>query len=104
MADDPVFLITGASSGIGAETARQAIDAGYRVVLAARREQELARLDMERRLAVLGTLGNNAPFIGLLGTVIGIVRAFRAGGAVFDPAPPSPKGRRGCGCRDRRNP
>jgi biopolymer transport protein ExbB len=40
-------------------------------------EQELARLDMERRLAVLGTLGNNAPFIGLLGTVIGIVRAFR---------------------------
>jgi biopolymer transport protein ExbB len=40
-------------------------------------EQELARLNMERRLAILGTLGNNAPFIGLLGTVIGIVRAFR---------------------------
>jgi biopolymer transport protein ExbB len=40
-------------------------------------EQQLARLDMERRLAVLGTLGNNAPFVGLLGTVIGIVRAFR---------------------------
>ena len=32
---------------------------------------------MERNLAFLGTLGNNAPFIGLLGTVIGIVRAFR---------------------------
>jgi biopolymer transport protein ExbB len=41
-------------------------------------ERELARLQLERRLAVLGTLGNNAPFIGLLGTVIGIVRAFRA--------------------------
>ncbi len=41
-------------------------------------EQELAKLQMERRLAVLGTLGNNAPFVGLLGTVIGIVRAFRA--------------------------
>jgi biopolymer transport protein ExbB len=41
-------------------------------------EKELARLHLERRLAVLGTLGNNAPFIGLLGTVIGIVRAFRA--------------------------
>jgi biopolymer transport protein ExbB len=41
-------------------------------------ERELARLSLERRLAVLGTLGNNAPFIGLLGTVIGIVRAFRA--------------------------
>ncbi len=27
-------------------------------------------------MAFLGTLGNNAPFIGLLGTVIGIVQAF----------------------------
>ena len=34
------------------------------------------RLYLERRLAFLGTLGNNAPFIGLLGTVIGIIRAF----------------------------
>ena len=44
---------------------------------------QLAKLDMERRLAFLGTLGNNAPFIGLLGTVIGIVRAFKTldGGA-----------------------
>jgi NADPH:quinone reductase-like Zn-dependent oxidoreductase len=33
---DPVFLITGASSGIGAETARAASQAGYRLVLAAR--------------------------------------------------------------------
>ena len=43
------------------------------------------RLRLEQRLAFLGTLGNNAPFIGLLGTVIGIVMAFDrlgdAGGA-----------------------
>jgi biopolymer transport protein ExbB len=38
----------------------------------------LARLDMEKNLAFLGTVGNNAPFVGLLGTVIGIVRAFHA--------------------------
>ena len=42
-----------------------------------RGEHQVARLCMERNLAFLGTLGNNAPFIGLLGTVIGIVRAFR---------------------------
>jgi biopolymer transport protein ExbB len=36
----------------------------------------LQRIKLERRLAFLGTLGNNAPFIGLLGTVIGIVAAF----------------------------
>jgi biopolymer transport protein ExbB len=36
----------------------------------------LQKLKLERRLAFLGTLGNNAPFIGLLGTVIGIVGAF----------------------------
>ena len=30
----------------------------------------------ERRLAFLGTLGNNAPFVGLFGTVLGIIRAF----------------------------
>lgn len=34
------------------------------------------RMRLERRLSFLGTLGNNAPFIGLLGTVIGIVQAF----------------------------
>lgn len=33
------------------------------------------RLKLERNLAVLGTLGNNTPFIGLLGTVLGIIKA-----------------------------
>ncbi|HSS02684.1 MAG TPA: MotA/TolQ/ExbB proton channel family protein [Kofleriaceae bacterium] len=37
---------------------------------------ETERLRYERRLAFLGTLGNNAPFIGLFGTVLGIIRAF----------------------------
>ena len=47
MADDPVFLITGASTGIGAATARQAVEAGYRVVLAARSEDTLSELAQE---------------------------------------------------------
>jgi biopolymer transport protein ExbB len=37
---------------------------------------ERGRLEYERRLAFLGTLGNNAPFIGLFGTVLGVIRAF----------------------------
>jgi NADP-dependent 3-hydroxy acid dehydrogenase YdfG len=54
---DPVFLITGASSGIGAATARRAAEAGYRVVLAARSLDKLEQLaaDLgapERALAV----------------------------------------------------
>lgn len=41
-------------------------------------EEKIARLKMERNLAFLGTVGNNAPFVGLLGTVIGIIRAFHS--------------------------
>jgi biopolymer transport protein ExbB len=40
-----------------------------------------ARMRLERNLAYLGTLGNNAPFIGLLGTVLGIIVAFEQLGA-----------------------
>lgn len=38
----------------------------------------LERKRLEQRLVFLGTVGNNAPFVGLLGTVIGIVGAFDA--------------------------
>lgn len=40
----------------------------------------LQRKRLEGRLAYLGTLGNNAPFIGLFGTVAGIIKAFDAMG------------------------
>jgi biopolymer transport protein ExbB len=53
-------------AGDGAE----AVDE-YRVAVV---EQERQRY--EKRLAFLGTLGNNAPFVGLFGTVLGIIRAF----------------------------
>lgn len=47
MSNQPVMLITGASSGIGAETARAAAKAGYRLVLAARSADKLSGLQEE---------------------------------------------------------
>src|SRR5829696_4107312 len=57
MAEDPVLLITGASSGIGAAAARRASKAGYRVALGARREDPL------RDLA--GELGGDERAVGV---------------------------------------
>lgn len=39
-------------------------------------ESQMQRLRSEKHLVYLGTLGNNAPFVGLLGTVVGIIGAF----------------------------
>ena len=65
----PSFEATIARAGLDAEGAASAEER----ILA---EREIARLSLERNLGFLGTLGSNAPFVGLLGTVIGIVRAF----------------------------
>ena len=37
---------------------------------------EIYKTDLEKGLPVLGTLGSTAPFIGLLGTILGIIKAF----------------------------
>jgi biopolymer transport protein ExbB/TolQ len=41
-------------------------------------DSEMARQkkDLDRGLTLLGTLGNNAPFVGLFGTVLGVIEAF----------------------------
>ena len=66
--------------GMEADVIRAAVDHAARgpdaVAEVIDGQMERSRLDYERRLAFLGTLGNNAPFIGLFGTVLGIIRAF----------------------------
>ena len=42
-----VFLVTGASTGIGEATARRAVEAGFKVVLAARSTEKLEQLQVE---------------------------------------------------------
>ncbi len=55
--------------------------------------QGLQRARMQRRLLFLGTVGNNAPFVGLLGTVIGVLGAFEelGRGNVAGAAPLAPE-------------
>ena len=48
-------------------------DAAEAAVAGVRAEEKIR---LERNLSFLGTLGANAPFIGLFGTVLGIIRAF----------------------------
>lgn len=61
---------------IAADVARTATtDVGERQALFDARYQPL-RQDLTRRVSFLGTLGANGPFIGLLGTVLGVMQAF----------------------------
>jgi biopolymer transport protein ExbB len=60
-----------ASTSQGADTVEQVIAS----TVARERPQ------YERYLSFLGTLGNNTPFIGLFGTVLGIIKAFNDLGA-----------------------
>ncbi|HEY9900673.1 MAG TPA: MotA/TolQ/ExbB proton channel family protein [Pantanalinema sp.] len=60
------------------QTACEAWDLGpqrLQASLLAHRLQEKAAA--ERGLVYLGTLGNNSPFVGLFGTVLGIIKAFK---------------------------
>jgi biopolymer transport protein ExbB/TolQ len=49
-------------------------------------EMTKKRKELVRGMNLLGTLGNNAPFVGLLGTVIGVIQAFNQLGSGQDKA------------------
>jgi biopolymer transport protein ExbB len=48
-----------------------------RIAASVERERQQVNLKLRRRLWVLGTVGATAPFVGLFGTVVGIMHAFR---------------------------
>ena len=56
----------------GAATADRGVDATDEIMHSALVEE---RMQLERGLSFMGTLGNNAPFLGLFGTVLGIIHA-----------------------------
>jgi biopolymer transport protein ExbB len=67
-------------TSVGAMVARAGLRLAPQGMTAAEKGMQgalaLERSTLENRLAFLGTLGNNAPFIGLFGTVIGVLLAF----------------------------
>jgi biopolymer transport protein ExbB len=73
----------------GLEEASRGADAAAEAMTGAAAAE---RIRLDRRLAYLGTLGNNAPFVGLLGTVIGVVHAFEklGNGAASSPSAGAP--------------
>jgi biopolymer transport protein ExbB/biopolymer transport protein TolQ len=72
--------VLAASPSLEARVLREAIrwtDGGAGAVADAIDSELFAlKKDLERGMALLGTLGTNAPFIGLLGTVLGVIEAF----------------------------
>jgi biopolymer transport protein ExbB/TolQ len=60
------------TNGSAVESRNETVDRAVRSYLTEKRMQ------LEKGLPVLATLGANAPFIGLFGTVLGIIRAFAA--------------------------
>jgi biopolymer transport protein ExbB len=66
----------GISPAIAAAALAEAENGPEAVSEAANSARIRQKLKLEKNLAYLGTVGNNAPFVGLFGTVIGIIKAF----------------------------
>jgi biopolymer transport protein ExbB len=77
---EEAHLRVGGRTGMEAQVARAALaaaDGGPGAVdQAVAGAIAIARPEYDRGLSFLGTLGNNAPFLGLFGTVVGIIQAF----------------------------
>jgi len=74
---DPVLwiLITMSIVSFGVIVERLLVFASIKKSLSKLSVPEI-KLTLEKRLGILATFGNNAPFIGLFGTVLGVINAF----------------------------
>jgi len=87
---DPVLWVLIAMSVIGVSVMIERALAYWQIEKNYKKMDEYAlRLSLEARLGILATFGNNAPFIGLFGTVLGIIKAFHMIGTnhAFDVQP-----------------
>jgi biopolymer transport protein ExbB len=77
---DRAWTLLASWQGSEAEVLRAGLEGARRDRVAAEKLVHAALVTeqnrMERRLSILGSLGSNAPFVGLFGTVLGIIRAF----------------------------
>ncbi|PVA10256.1 short-chain dehydrogenase [Pelagivirga sediminicola] len=80
---DKVLFITGASSGIGAETARRAAKEGWRVALFARSEDKLGALAAEIGDAALSVPGDVTDLASLKSAISRTVQEFGQIDAVY---------------------
>lgn len=64
-------------SAAGRRSARGGLPDPEKIDAAVERERQQMNLRLRRNVWVLGTVGAIAPFIGLFGTVVGIMQAFR---------------------------
>ncbi len=72
-----VFLAGLVAATRPSRAGRAAVDPRDRVAAAVERERQQVNLKLRKHLWVLGTIGATAPFVGLFGTVVGIMTAFQ---------------------------
>jgi biopolymer transport protein ExbB len=73
---DEMAKIKGVAPAIAAAALKEAEHGSTAVEEAAASARIREKMKLDKNLAFLGTVGNNAPFIGLFGTVIGVIQAF----------------------------
>ncbi len=71
-----IFLAALVAGGKNSGSPRPAAFSAEKVAAAVERERQQVNVKLRQNLWLLGTIGATAPFVGLFGTVVGVMRAF----------------------------